>query len=40
MGTGIGIGASIGSSVSGQVIDGVGYHGGFVTVTLFASLAR
>jgi len=39
MGTGIGIGASIGSSVSGQVIDGVGYHGGFMTVTVFATLA-
>ncbi|HQZ00355.1 MAG TPA: MFS transporter [Propionicimonas sp.] len=39
MGTGIGIGASIGSSVSGQVIDTSGYHAGFVTVVIFASLA-
>ena len=39
MGTGIGIGASIGSSVSGQVIDTAGYHGGFITVAVFATLA-
>ncbi len=39
MGTGIGIGASIGSSVSGVVIDGAGYHGGLITVVCFAALA-
>ncbi len=39
MGTGIGIGASIGSSVSGGVIDRAGYHGGLVTVVVFAALA-
>jgi len=39
MGTGIGIGASIGSSVSGAVIDGAGYQGGLVTVVGFAALA-
>lgn len=39
MGTGIGIGASIGSSVSGQVIDLQGYHGGFVAVAAFAAVA-
>jgi MFS family permease len=38
MGTGIGIGASIGSSVSGAVIDGAGYRGGFVIVVIFAAL--
>jgi len=39
MGTGIGIGASIGSSVSGGVIDRAGYHGGLITVVVFAALA-
>jgi hypothetical protein len=39
MGTGIGIGASIGSSVSGGVIDRAGYHGGLITVVCFAALA-
>lgn len=39
MGTGIGIGASIGSSISGAVIDRTGYHGGLVVVVLFAALA-
>ena len=39
MGTGIGIGVAIGSSTSGQVIDLAGYHGGFVTVAGFATLA-
>jgi MFS family permease len=39
MGTGIGIGASIGSSVSGAVIDRWAYHGGFVTVVCFAAMA-
>ena len=39
MGTGIGIGASIGSSVSGQIIDVAGYHGGLVTVVVFSVLA-
>lgn len=39
MGTGIGIGVAIGSSASGQVIDHAGYHGGFVTVAVFGTLA-
>lgn len=39
MGTGIGIGASIGSSVSGIVIDEAGYHGGLLTVVAFAAAA-
>lgn len=39
MGTGIGIGVAVGSSTSGQVIDAAGYHGGFVTVAGFATLA-
>ncbi|HET7725259.1 MAG TPA: MFS transporter [Propionibacteriaceae bacterium] len=39
MGTGIGIGASLGSSISGAVIDEVGYRGGFVIVLVFAALA-
>ncbi len=39
MGTGIGIGASVGSSVSGQVIDSSGYHGGLVIVAIFATIA-
>jgi MFS family permease len=37
MGTGIGIGASIGSTVSGAVIDSSGYHSGFVVVVIFAA---
>ena len=39
MGTGIGIGASLGSSVSGAIIDHSGYHGGLITVVVFAALA-
>ena len=39
MGTGIGIGASIGSSISGGVIDRFGYRGGLVAVVVFAALA-
>ncbi|HSN12300.1 MAG TPA: MFS transporter [Propionibacteriaceae bacterium] len=39
MGTGIGIGASIGSSISGAVIDDAGHRGGLVIVVLFAALA-
>ena len=39
MGTGIGIGVAIGSSTSGQVIDQAGYHGGFITVAGFGTLA-
>ena len=35
MGTGIGIGASIGSSLSGGVIDSAGYHAGFIAVAIF-----
>lgn len=39
MGTGIGIGASIGSTVAGRVIDVAGYRGGFVSVAGFAVVA-
>ncbi len=39
MGTGIGVGVAIGASVSGQVIDSTGYHGGFIAVVGFATLA-
>ena len=39
LGTGIGIGVSIGQSVSGRLIDAVGYRGGFVTVAAFALAA-
>ncbi len=39
MGTGIGIGASIGSTVSGAVIDIAGYHSGFVVVVVFSACA-
>lgn len=39
MGTGIGIGASIGSSVAGQVIDTHGHHAGFTSVGVFAFIA-
>lgn len=39
MGTGIGIGVAIGSSISGQAIDAGGYHGGFMVVAGFAGLA-
>jgi MFS family permease len=39
MGTGIGIGAGVGSSIGGQVIDYSGYHGGFISVTVFGALA-
>jgi len=39
MGTGIGIGAAVGSSIGGQVIDYSGYHGGFISVAVFGALA-
>ena len=39
MGTSLGIGASLGSSASGQVIDLSGYEGGFVTVAVFGTTA-
>ena len=39
MGTGIGIGVAIGSSVSGPVIDHFDYPGGLATVTAFGTLA-
>jgi MFS family permease len=39
VGTGIGIGASIGSSVAGQLIDHAGYTAGLATVTGFGTLA-
>jgi MFS family permease len=39
VGTGIGIGASIGSSVAGQLIDHAGYGAGLATVTGFGLLA-
>ncbi len=39
MGTGIGIGVAIGSSVSGQVIDRFDYPGGLATVACFGVLA-
>ena len=39
MGTGIGVGVAIGASVSGQVIDTSGYHGGFIVVVGFAAAA-
>ncbi len=39
MGTGIGIGASIGSSVAGQLIDSSGYHASLVSVAAFALVA-
>lgn len=39
MGTGIGIGVAIGSSISGQVIDQADYPGGLATVASFGVLA-
>lgn len=39
MGTGIGIGAAAGSSVSGAAIDAQGYHAGFIVVAGFGTLA-
>ncbi len=39
MGTGIGIGAAAGSSVSGALIDADGYHSGFLSVGAFAAAA-
>lgn len=39
MSTGIGIGASIGSSVAGVLIDQSGYHFGFISVTVFGVIA-
>lgn len=39
MSTGIGIGASIGSSVSGHFIDQSGYHSGFISVAIFGAVA-
>lgn len=39
MGTGIGIGAAMGSSLAGQTIDIAGYHAGFGAVVGFATLA-
>jgi len=37
MGTGLGIGGSLGASLTGHVIDQQGYHMGFLTVTLYAA---
>lgn len=39
MGTGLGIGVSIGSSVSGNLIDGSGYHSGLLAVVAFGAAA-
>ncbi|MFT3861771.1 MFS transporter [Micropruina sp.] len=39
MGTGIGIGVAVGSSVSGAVIDSSGYPGGFMVVACFGAVA-
>lgn len=39
MGTGIGIGASLGSSVAGKAIDTGGYHAGFWVVVISATIA-
>ena len=39
MGTGIGIGASLGSSLAGKAIDTAGYHAGFWVVVVSATLA-
>lgn len=39
MGTGIGIGAALGSSLAGKAIDTAGYHAGFVVVVVSAGLA-
>lgn len=39
MGTGLGIGVSIGSSVSGNLIDASGYHSGLLAVAVFGAAA-
>lgn len=39
MGSGIGIGAAIGSSLTGAIVDHAGYHSGFLTVIGFAAIA-
>lgn len=39
MGTGIGIGASIGSSIAGNVIDASSYHAGLLAVAAFGTVA-
>ena len=39
MGTGIGIGASLGSSLAGKAIDSGGYHAGFWVVVVSAAIA-
>lgn len=39
MGTGLGIGTAIGSSISGQVLDASGYHAGFTVTAVFAVAA-
>ena len=39
MGTGLGIGVAVGSSVAGPVIDATGYTGGFASVVGFATAA-
>lgn len=39
MGTGIGIGAALGSSMAGSAIDAGGYHAGFLVVVVAATLA-
>jgi len=39
MGTGLGIGVSIGSSVSGNLIDASGYHSGLLAVAVFGAVA-
>jgi MFS family permease len=39
MGTGLGIGVAVGSSIAGPVIDARGYTGGFACVVVFATVA-
>lgn len=39
LGTALGIGVAVGSSVSGQVIDRVGHQGGLITVAVFGACA-
>jgi len=39
MGTGIGIGVALGSSIAGKAIDTAGYHAGFAVVVVAAALA-
>jgi MFS family permease len=39
MGTGIGIGAAVGSSIAGVLIDQIGYHGGLITVAVCGAIA-